>query len=129
MTVITAANEVIDHYNSHNMKKERTYSIQTKEAVRLLGAEILLARKQRKWSEGELAERIGITRYTLQKIQKGDLTVSIGLFFEAAIIVGLDLFEAEKSRLDHRANLALIHGALLPQTRKRKSTKGVDDDF
>ncbi len=111
------------------MKKERAYSVQTKQAIRLLGAEVKLARKQRKWSESELAERVGITRYTIQKIEKGDPSVSIGLAFEAAIVVGLDLFEGEASRLDQRGELAIIHGALLPQTRKRKSTKGVDDDF
>lgn len=111
------------------MRKERTYSVQTKQAVRLLAAEIKLARKQRKWSESALAERVGVTRYTIQRIEKGDMTVAVGLVFEAAAVVGLDLFDGENSSLEKRANLALVHSALLPQTRKRKSTKGVDDDF
>ena len=110
-------------------KKERTYSVLAKEASRLLGAEIKLARKQRKWSESDLAERVGITRVTLQKIEKGDMTTAIGLTFEAAYIVGLDLLGSEETSLNDRGNLALIHATLLPQTRKRKTRKRIDDDF
>ena len=70
------------------MTKNRTYSSYTREAAILLGKQIRLGRKQRKWTEHELAERAGISRATLQKIEKGDLSVAIGLAFEAAACRG-----------------------------------------
>ena len=41
-----------------NIKKVRTYSKTTKEAARLLGLEIQLARKQRKMSESDLSKTL-----------------------------------------------------------------------
>ncbi|MDJ0861030.1 MAG: helix-turn-helix transcriptional regulator, partial [Gammaproteobacteria bacterium] len=54
--------------------KERTYSRYTREAASLLAKQVQLGRKRRKWTEHELADRAGISRATLQKIEKGDLT-------------------------------------------------------
>jgi transcriptional regulator with XRE-family HTH domain len=87
------------------VKKERSYSRLTHEAVALLGLHIQLARKQRHQSESDLAERAGISRRTLQKIEKGNLTIAIGFAFEVAALVGIRLFDMEPSRftsaLDH----------------------------
>ncbi len=54
------------------MTKQRTYSKYAQEAVTLLGEQIKLGRKQRQWSEKNLAERAGISRATLQKIESID---------------------------------------------------------
>jgi len=54
--------------------KQRIYSKYAKEAAFLLGQQIKLARKKRKWSEANLAERAGISRATLQKIEAGEMT-------------------------------------------------------
>ena len=64
----------------------RPYSRLTKEALTLLGAQVRLARKRRRMTEMELAERAGIARSTLQLIEKGDPRVEIGLVFEAATL-------------------------------------------
>ena len=42
------------------MTKDRIYSSYTREAASLLGKQIRLGRKQRKWTEQELAERAGL---------------------------------------------------------------------
>jgi len=110
------------------MVKERTYSRYTREAASLLAKQIQLGRKQRKWTEHELAERAGISRATLQKIEKGDFGVAIGLVFEVAALVGVTLFDKERSALaTHIArtddNLALLPSAV------RKRRKPVDDEF
>lgn len=68
--------------------ENRTYSRHTREAVTLLGRLIRLARKERRLSAAELAERAGISRGTLQRIEKGDPKVEIGIMFEAATLVG-----------------------------------------
>ncbi len=49
------------------MTKDRIYSSYTREAASLLGKQIRLGRKQRKWTEQELAERAGLSRATLRK--------------------------------------------------------------
>ena len=78
-------------------------------------------------TEAELATRAGISRTTLQKIEKGDLKCEIGLVFEVATIIGVNLFGAENA-----SNVALYHArindrlALLPH---RVRAPKVDDEF
>ena len=43
--------------------KKRAYSRYTKEAMHLMGMQIQLGRKQKGWTEKELAERAGISRF------------------------------------------------------------------
>lgn len=63
----------------------------------LLGSQVRLARKQRRMTEVERAERAGIARSTLQLIEKGDPRVDIGLVFEAATLARVSLFVPEAS--------------------------------
>lgn len=101
----------------------------TKEAVSLLGKEIKLARMERRWSLDNLAERVGISRVTLQKIEAGEMSSSIGLVFEAAILVGVPLFEHDNQQgIATNINLVQSKIALLPK-RTRNKKKDVDDDF
>ena len=106
----------------------RTYSRTTQEALALMGGQIRLARKQRRMSEAELAERIGIARSTLQLIEKGSAKAEIGLVFEAAHLVGVPLFVPEPSAL--AAQIARVEDklALLPSSIRRPRTE-VKDDF
>ena len=108
--------------------KQRTYSKYALEAAFLLGQQIKLARKKRKWSELNLAERAGISRATLQKIEAGEMSPAIGLVFELASIVGVPLFEQDIQRLATNIELTQSKIALLPK-RIREQTKLVDDDF
>ena len=110
------------------MKKQRTYSKYAMEAVLLLGQQIKLGRKKRKWSEQNLADRAGISRATLQKIEAGQMSPSIGLVFEVAALVGITLFEQDNQWLATRLDLTRSKIALLPK-RIRKQKKSVDDDF
>ncbi|MGK2950760.1 MAG: helix-turn-helix transcriptional regulator [Thiobacillus sp.] len=109
--------------------ENRTYSRHTRDAVTLLGKLIRLARKERGLSAAELAERTGISRGTLQRIEKGDPKVEIGIMFEAATLVGVNLFEADNGRLS--GNIARTDDklALMPKAIHKPSAKGVKDDF
>lgn len=86
---------------------EYHYTEFTTESILLLGKMIKLARKQREMSDAELAMLAKISRGTLNKIERGDLDIPVGLFFEAATLVGLKLFDTDdKERLqDHRARI------------------------
>jgi len=110
------------------MTKQRVYSKYAKEAAFLLGQQIKLSRKKRKWSEANLAERAGISRRTLQKIEAGEMTPAIGLVFEVAALVGVPLFVQDSQRLSTSIDLTQSKIALLPK-RIREQTKVADDDF
>lgn len=109
------------------MVKQRAYTRYAQEAALLLGKQIQLGRKQRKWSEQNLAQRVGISRATLQKIEKGEMTCAIGLVFETAALVGVDLFEQDRIPIGVSIEQANNKIALLPKRIKLKIK--VDDDF
>lgn len=93
-----------------------------------MGQQIKLGRKQRKWSEKNLADRAGISRATLQKIENGEMSCSVGSVFELATIVGVKLFEPESMPLSKHIEHTGDKLALLPQRIKTQS-KTVRDDF
>ncbi|MGM0665184.1 MAG: helix-turn-helix transcriptional regulator [Thermodesulfobacteriota bacterium] len=111
------------------MPKARPYSKYTAEAARLLGRQIKLGRKLRRWSEHELAERAGMSRATLQKIEKGDPSTTIGLVFEVAAIVGVRLFDADIDDLKTHRTETDARLSLLPKHTHAPRHSPVDDDF
>ena len=110
------------------MAKQRTYSKYAQDAVLLLGEQIKLGRKQRKWTEHNLADRAGISRATLQKIESGEMSPAIGIVFEVAALVGVNLFEQDKLPLSKHIEQTRDKIAVLPK-RIQVKTKAVDDDF
>lgn len=117
---------VIDEYHVIG-PANRNYLRYTKEAIQLLGLMIRSQRKMKKISEMDFAERVGIARTTLQKIEKGDPKVEIGIFFEAAQMADIKLFNVTddfSAKEKHYQNKI----SLLPQ-RVRKPLKKVHDEF
>jgi transcriptional regulator with XRE-family HTH domain len=106
----------------------RTYSRYTRDATDLLGSLIREARLERRLTAQELAERAGISRGMLQRIERGDLKCEIGAVFEVATIVGVQLFDADGSTMARHLHQAKDKLALLPKSVRRKS-KAVRDDF
>lgn len=100
--------------------EHRTYSRPTLEALTLFGKLIQLARKQRRMTAAELAERTGISRSTLQRIEKGDPKVEIALVFEAAALVGVPLFDGQLTERLLRVDDKL---ALLPKAIHKPAPK------
>ena len=109
------------------MTAPRTYSPLTVEAAKLLGARVRLARRERRWTLQELAERVGVSHVTMRKVERGDLTFALGIAFEAAAVVGVPLFHEDRSRRSLEASRVDDRLAVLPQL-VRKPLK-VDDDF
>ena len=94
-----------------------------------MGAQIRLARRQRRWSQTELAQRIGITTRTVYKIERGDLSVGLGAAFEAATLVGVPLFHTERSRLAAERDRVEARSALLPRPTAAPPAGEVNDAF
>jgi DNA-binding XRE family transcriptional regulator len=110
-------------------KKQRTYSRQSRDAAILLGKHIQLGRKERALTEMDLADRAGISRATLQKIEKGDPRCELGLYFEVATLVGVPLFNVDNaSSLTMDVDRINNKIALLPKSIHKKK-KEVDDAF
>lgn len=110
------------------MRRPHTHSPQTLDAARVLGLEIARARRARRWTTEELAERGGVSRTTLRSIERGAPTVAIGTVFEIATLLGLDLFGASPQQLPEMVARGRDRLALLP-ARVRRPNEPVYDDF
>ncbi len=114
--------------------KNRAYSRYSLEAIAMLGQLIRAGRIERKITATEMAERMGVSRWLIQSMEKGDPGCAIGAYFEAAAITGVALFdadplsEAERDRLSARRAAAGEKLSLLP-ARVRKARRAVNDDF
>jgi transcriptional regulator with XRE-family HTH domain len=93
----------------------------------MLGARVRLARREHRWTIEELAERIGVSRATMRKVERGDLSVGLGVAFEAATVAGVPLFHADPDRRALEAGRIDDRLAVLPKL-VRAPTE-VDDDF
>ena len=84
---------------------QRSYSRYAREAAELLGLMIHSTRIERELTVAEVAERAGVSRGLVHRIENGHMGCSIGAVFEVAAIVGLRLFEAEPTTLTRHLSL------------------------
>lgn len=110
------------------MKAQRTYSAYSTEAMSLLGKSIRASRKALKISESELAERAGVSRNLVQRVERGDMTCGIGTVFELAHLVGVSLFESDRQALSKHLQQVNEKLTLLPKA-THKPIKVINDDF
>lgn len=106
----------------------KTHSRQAAQAVGLLGRQVKVRRLELKMTAEELATRVGISRALLYRIESGDLACSIGAVFEAAVTVGVALFE-EGPGDTLTAHLQRHDRVLALLPRARATAKPVFDDF
>lgn len=55
-----------------------------------LGLRLRMARERRKLSQELFAERMGVSRETLRRLEKGDASIAMGTFMRALRVLGLD---------------------------------------
>lgn len=98
------------------------------DAFQLLSTLIRRARIEKGMTVQELADRTGVSRSLIKRIEKADLSCGIGSVFEAATIVGVPFFGMDHSAIS--TNLAREEKilSLLPKSIRSKVLK-VDDDF
>ncbi|PCJ22348.1 MAG: hypothetical protein COA94_09245 [Rickettsiales bacterium] len=80
------------------MSRTVTLPIPVKKAMWKLGKDINNARRRRRVTMELMAERAGISRITLAKIEKGQSSVSIGAYASALFVLGMT------SRLENLAD-------------------------
>ena len=110
------------------MKRTRSYLPATEHALTLLGSQIAGARRELGWTAALLAERLGVNAALVGRIEKGAPGTAIGTVFEAAILCGLPLFNADPADLVDLADRQRDRLAVLPARIHSKKLE-VDDDF
>ena len=106
----------------------RPYSRYAAEAVSYLGRLIRKSRIERKETAAQLAERAGISRGLMQRIERGDPGCSVGAVFEVAALLGIRLFDLDRETLTANNQIAAQTLTLLPSA-ARPTRKPVKDDF
>lgn len=99
------------------------------DTLRVLGNQIQLGRRAHGWSIADLAARLGVDPRTVTNIESGSSTVSIGTVFNAAFLVGVDLFGLSGVELARARRAGEETLALLPAKVRKSAVKGSDDDF
>ena len=91
MSTILYTKYNIVHKDRHMPRKsENTLPIPVRRTLRKLGAEIRDARRRRGIPTTVMAERAFISRMTLNKIEKGDPSVSFGSYATALFVLGMN---------------------------------------
>lgn len=113
-----------------SMKNSPVISSSTQKRLEILGSMIKAARLERKLSQDELGERVGVTRPTIAAIEKGKPNVAIGTVFEAAYIVGLPLMGevTDAKQLEHASQAVANMLKILPVRSSGKKVE-LDNDF
>jgi len=111
-----------------NSKNTVTISTHTTIVLETLGAMIKAARIERHESQADLAERVGVSRYTISLLEKGNPNVAIGTVFEAATIVGIPLMGDDPRQLATLSQSIAKLVQILPSKGFSKKVE-LDNDF
>ena len=109
-------------------KKSLALSSHTLSVLKTLAAMIKAARLERGMSQTELSQRLGVSRYTVIAVEKGDPKVGVGTVFEAATIVGISLLADDQHELNKLASTVASLASVLPERGRRKKVV-LEDDF
>lgn len=109
--------------------KPPTISRHAQDAVALLAGEIRAARLEKRMTAAELAERAGVSRGLVARVEQGDLACSIGTVFELAVLAGVDLFDHGNDKRSARLEGTRKILELLPKRARALQPPKVDDDF
>lgn len=99
------------------------------EAIRVLGQQIRVGRQQKGWTAANLGARIGVSPRTITSIESGSPGTSIGNVLNAAVVVGVRLFGADRDELVAMRRRGEETVALLPGRVFEKSDDDAVPDF
>jgi DNA-binding XRE family transcriptional regulator len=115
-----------------NKKNIEALPVSVRESLKKLGELIVCARKEKRWTQEELAKRIGVNRMTVVRIEKGAPEVATSWYLTAAWLLNLPILTWQalgEGRSDTMVSdfLAKLKKNL-PGT-VRRSRKRIDNDF
>ena len=79
---------VNEHYGD-TMRAITPLPIPVRKALKKLGTDISDARRRRRIPTTLMAERAGMSRTTLNKVEKGDPSVSLGIYASVLFVLGM----------------------------------------
>jgi len=115
-----------------NKKRTTPLPISVIQALKEMGALISCTRKEKKWTQEELGQRIGVNRMTVVRIEKGAPEVAVGWYLTAAWLLGLPILTWQT--MGERTSDTVFSDLLsklkknLPDTIRRRG-KEIDNDF
>ena len=86
-----------------------------------LGQRMKLARLRRSLSSALFAERVGVSRDTLHRLEKGDPTIALGTYLRALRVLGLEKAIGAVARDDELGRK--LQDLNLPQRRSPRSSR------
>jgi DNA-binding XRE family transcriptional regulator len=109
-----------------------TLPLGVRESIKEMGELIACARKEKRWTQEDLAQRIGINRMTVVRIEKGSPEVATGWYLTAAWVLGLSILTWQtvgRGKNDTVVGdlLTKLKNTLPDRVRKRRPT--IDNDF
>jgi transcriptional regulator with XRE-family HTH domain len=112
------------------MKESITLLPRARKVLETVGENIHLARRRRKISTQQVAERAGLSRATLWQIEKGSPTVAIGNYFMVLFALGLEndfLKLAEDDKLGRKLqDLGLVTSKRAPKRNTKQGEENAD---
>lgn len=96
-------------------KLEATLPIPVRRALRKLGADIRDARRRRRIPTTVMAERALISRMTLNKVEKGDPKVTLGIYATVLFVLGMTGRLADLADPKHDSIGLSLEAERLPQ--------------
>jgi transcriptional regulator with XRE-family HTH domain len=99
----------------------------SRDAAVLLGQLIRTARTERRLTVAEVAERAGLSRGLVQRVERGDPGCSIGAVFECAALVGVRLFDADQAAISGAIETNARTLTLLPKSVRAARIEAKDD--
>ena len=86
-----------------------------------MGERLRLARKRRKITTVLMAQRVGVSRDTLNRVEKGDPVVSLGTYLRVLRVLGLDA-DLDLIAADDALGRKLQDLAMEPASKRRVSS-------
>ena len=87
-----------------------------KRTMKMLGENIKLARRRRRLSTEQVAERANISRSTLWLVEKGDPSVAMGTYLQILFVLGLEK-DLEKVAADDEFGRRLQDAGLIKKSK------------
>ncbi len=108
------------------MKPKLPLSLPAARAVAKLGRDVALARRRRRLTQASLAERAGIARKTLTRLESGDAGISLENLARVLFVLGAiaPLEQLLDTPADH-AGLIMMNEQLPQRVRARKTPRAL----
>ncbi len=110
------------------MKKQTNLPIPATKALRKLGIDLSDARRRHRITKELMAQRAGLSRSTINKIEKGDHTASIGAYSSVLFVLGMAERLSDLADASHDLTGRQLEEEKLPQRVRLPKKKKSDNN-